>query len=86
MKTLQNFQEAGHLIDSCHMAVFTQHTAVRVAVQREPFPSRTIRVSMTIIVADMAVGVAEATYETIEGFLEAWQIDDLEEIFEVLDR
>ena len=86
-KTIQNYQEAGHEIDSSHHVVFTCHPTARFAVYKEPWPSEQIKVTtyLTIGNQDGCVGIAEQTYASVEALLDAYQINDLYEIWEVLD-
>lgn len=90
MKTLQSYQEAGHVIDSCNPVVFTCHPEVRVSVLQENPLTGVVKVKLFInvgntIVGHTTVGIAENEYASIDDVLEAFQINDIDEIWEVLD-
>ena len=83
-KTVNNYQEIGILIDSGKPAVFTCHPEARVTVRWVPNED-TIKATITISIGDTCVGIVETEYASSIDLLDAFQIDDLAEIWEVLD-
>ncbi len=84
MKTVYSYQEIGTLIDQRKKVVFTCHPEARVtAVQRHP-DLETITVTINLSIQDTCVGIIENEYTSIAAVLDAFSIDDLEEIWEVL--
>lgn len=84
-KTLQSFQECGSLIEASEHVAFTCHPEVRVAVFKIPFPSQEVKCTMYVSLNDTALGIAEVVYPSVDAFVEAFQINDIDEVFEVLD-
>lgn len=85
MKTVHHYQEIGHVIDAGTPVAFTCYSTVYVSVQCKKPPLRTVEIQMSIYVGDTCVGIAENTYPSMIALLEAFQIDDLAEIWEVLE-
>jgi hypothetical protein len=83
-KTVNKYQEIGILIDSGKPMVFTCHPEARVTVRQLPNED-TIKATITISISDTCVGIVETEYASIIDLLDAFQIDDLAEIWEVLD-
>lgn len=84
MKNVYSYQEIGTLIDQGKQVVFTCHPEVRVtAIQRQP-DSDLIAVTLIVSIGDTCVGMMENQYASIYALLEASNIGDLEEIWEVL--
>ncbi len=81
-KTVNSYQEIGVEIDAHKPCRFTCHPTAWVTVRL--MSDERINISMMISVGDTCVGIAENEYASIEDVLEAFQIDDLEEIWEVL--
>ncbi|HZS78230.1 MAG TPA: hypothetical protein VFA41_16580 [Ktedonobacteraceae bacterium] len=84
MKRVYSYQEIGTLIDQGKQAIFTCHTIVRVSCVKKDPGSETITVILTALIRDTCVGVLEQEYSSIEEVLEAFDIDDFEELWEVL--
>jgi len=73
------------VIDSCNPVVFTCHPVARVSVLQRAFPENSIKVTITLGIGDTCIGIMENEYSSIIDLLDAFQIDDLEEIWEVLE-
>lgn len=85
MKTVYSYQEIGTLIDQCQKVVFTCDPVARVtAVQRHP-DLETITVTIQLSIRDTCIGIMENEYSSKLALLEAFDIDDLAEIWEVLE-
>ena len=84
-KTVNSYQEIGHVIDSCNPVVFTCHPVARVTVLQHAFPENSVKVTIHLSIGDTCVGIIENEYASIIDLLDAYQIDDLEEIWEVLE-
>jgi hypothetical protein len=86
MKTVYSYQEIGTLIDQRKEVMFTCYPIARVtAVQRHP-DLETITVTIQLSIRETCVGIMENEYSSILALLEAFDIDDLLEIWEVLDQ
>ncbi len=87
MKTLYSFQEEGWRIESDQTSVVTIHPEVRVAVRRhhnQDFDA-TYKTSMYINVGDKTIGIAENEYESMEALMDDLGIDDIDEVWEILE-
>jgi len=85
MKQTYSYQEIGTLIDQRKLVAFTCYSVARVtAVQRHP-DLETITVTIQFSLRDTCVGIVEQEYSSILALLEAFDIDDLAEIWEVLE-
>ncbi|MFL5586089.1 MAG: hypothetical protein ACJ8DI_00340 [Ktedonobacteraceae bacterium] len=84
-KTVSSYQEIGHLIDGCTPVVFTCHPVARVTVLQRAFPENTVKVTINLSIGDTCVGIVANEYASITDLLDAFQIDDLDEIWEVLE-
>lgn len=85
MKTVHNYQEIGTLIDQGKQVVFTCYPQARVsAVQKHP-GSEIVTVTINLAIRDTCVGIVEYEYTSMLAVLDAFDIDDLAEIWEVLD-
>ena len=84
MKEVYSYQEIGTLIDQRKPVVFTCHPVARVtAVQRHP-ELETITVTINLSIRDTCIGIMENEYPSQLALLEAFDLNDLEEIWEVL--
>jgi hypothetical protein len=83
-KTIYSYQEIGTLIDQGRQVIFTCHPVVRVtAVQKKP-NSDLITVTLVVSIGETCVGIMENEYASIYALLEAFNIGDLDEIWEVV--
>ena len=83
MKELFSYQEIGTLIDQGQQASFTRHIQAHVTVS-QPNPNvETVKALVLLSVGKYNIGIAEITYTDIAEFLEAFAIEDGEEIWEV---
>ena len=90
-RTLFSAQEEGWRIDSGQIGVFEAHPTVRVSVQREDKPQpygsqRMFKVTMFIEAGEKTVGFAENEYSSLEALMDDFGIDDIDEVWEVLDK
>jgi len=85
MKQVYSYQEIGTLIDQRKLVAFTCHPVALVSVvQRHP-DLETITVTIQFSLRDTCIGIVEHEYSSILALLEAFDIDDLAEIWEVLE-
>lgn len=85
MKTLDSYQEIGTLIDQGRQSVFTCHPEARVSAIQRHRDSDGITVTINIHIQDTCVGIVEYEYASILAVLEAFAIEELAEVWEVLD-
>lgn len=84
-KTVSSYQEIGHEIDSRKMVVFTSHPTARVTVQQRPWPDSSVKITINLSIGDTCVGIMENEYANMLAVLDAFRIDDLEEVWEMLE-
>jgi hypothetical protein len=84
MKQVYNYQEIGNLIEQGKRVLFTCHPEARVTAVQKQRDSDIITVTLQISIRDTCVGIVEDEYDSIVAVLEAFDIDDLTEIWEVL--
>ncbi len=84
MKEVYSYQEIGHTIDTGQQVVFTCHPEARVTVVQKDTDSDTITVTIILSIGDTCIGIIENAYLTIGLLLDAFDINDLSEIWEVL--
>ncbi len=85
MKQVYSYQEIGTQIDQHKNVVFTCHPEARVtAIQRHP-DSDTVTITINLSIRDTCIGIMENEYASLADLLDAFNIDDLEEIWELLD-
>ena len=83
MKELFTYQEIGTLIDQGTSATFTRHIVARVTVTQPTPDSETVKALLLLSLRQYNIGVVEMEYTDISELLEAFGIDDGEEIWEV---
>ena len=83
MKEVYNFQEIGTLIDQGIDATFTRHIVARVTVKQVSPDSDRIQAIMLLSLGQYNITLIETEYEDISELLEAFAIEDGEEIWEV---
>jgi hypothetical protein len=83
MKELFTYQEIGTLIDQGTSATFTRHIVARVTVTQPTPDSETVKALLLLSLGQYNIGVVEMEYTDISELLEAFDIDDGEEIWEV---
>lgn len=85
MKEVYDYQEIGTLIDQGRRVIFTCHPEVRVSCMQKQPDSEVISVTLMVEIGDTCVGIIENQYPSMHILLEAFAIDDLSEIWEVLE-
>jgi hypothetical protein len=83
MKQVYSYSEVGALIGQRTKTIFTRSAQVRVSVMKPSGKSHTIKVSINLLIGTYSVGVFQCTYKNILELLEAFDINENEEIFEV---
>ncbi len=83
MKQVYSYSEVGALIEQRTKTIFTRSALVRVSVIKPSGKSHTIKVSINLLISSYSIGVFQCTYKNILEFLEAFDINEQEEIFEV---
>ncbi len=83
MKEVYSYSEIGTLIEQRMKTIFTRSALVRVSVMKPSGKSHTIKVSINLLIGTYSVGVFQCTYKNILELLEAFDINENEEIFEV---
>jgi len=91
MKKLYDYQEIGTEIDQGKLALFTCHPVARVSVQQKsgdsqanPEISEYIHVIIALSIGDTSLDIMEVDYPDMETLMEAFQINDTEELWEML--
>jgi hypothetical protein len=85
-KTVYSYQEIGTLLDQGRQGVFTCYPEARVsALQKHP-ESDTVTVTLTLSIRETCLGIVEDEYASMLAVLDAFDIEDLAEIWEVLDE
>ncbi len=82
MKQVYSYSEVGALIEQRTKTIFTRSALVRVSVMK-PSKSHTIKVSINLLIGSYSIGVFQCTYKNILELLEAFDINENDEIFEV---
>ncbi len=85
MKEVYSDQEIGTLIDQRKTVAFTCHPEARVTVVQKHPDLETITVTTRLSIQGECVGIVEYEYASILAVLEAFDIGDLSEIWEVLE-
>ena len=83
MKEVYSYSEIGTLIEQRMKTIFTRSAQVRVSVMKPSAKSHTIKVSMNLLIGSYSIAVFQSTYKNILELLEAYDINENEEIFEV---
>lgn len=86
MKEVFSYQEIGTLIDQRKPVAFTCPVLARVTAVQKHHDIATITVTLQISIRDTCIGIVESEYTSIVAVLEAFDIDDLSEMWEVLKR
>ncbi len=85
MKEVYNHQEIGTLIDQGQPVAFTRQLEVRVTARQLNHDSTTITALVQLCRGDYFLGEVEQEYPTVALLLDAFDISELEDIWEVLD-
>jgi hypothetical protein len=85
MKTVYSYQEIGTLIDQGKRVLFTCHPEARVTAVQQDRDSDSITVTLNLSIRDRCIGNVEYEYDSIVAVFEAFDRDDLEEMWEVLN-
>ena len=83
MKQVYSYNEVGALIEQRTKTIFTRSAFVRVSVMKPSGKSHTIKVSINLLIGSYSIGVFQCTYKNMLELLEAFDINENEEIFEV---
>jgi hypothetical protein len=83
MKEVYSYTEVGALIEQRMRTIFTRSALVRVSVMKPNDKSHTIKVSVNVLIGTYSIGVFQRTYKNILEPLEAFAINENDEIFEV---
>ena len=85
MKHVYSYQEIGHRIDEGQQVAFTSPATARVTAVQKSQESDSITVTIQFFIRETCIGIVEYEYTSIFAVLEAFDIDDLSEIWEVLE-
>ncbi len=83
MKEIYSYQEIGTLIDQGMQVAFTRHIQARVTVSQPSTESEAVKALLLLSLGQYNIGICEIEYQDISELLEAFDIDDKEEIWEV---
>ena len=83
MKQVYSYSEVGARIEQRTKTIFTRSAQVRVSVMKPSGKSHTIKVSINLLIGTYSVGVFQCTYKNMLELLEAFAINENDEIFEV---
>lgn len=81
-KTVYSYQEVGYVIDRGGPASFTCHPRARVTVRQLSASDDAVEATIALSIGDTCVGMVECSYASITDLLDAFQVDDLDEIWE----
>lgn len=84
MKEVYSYQEIGAQIDQGKQVVFTCFPEARVTALQKSVDSDAITVTIQLSIQGTCVGIIDYEYPSILAVLEAFDIDDGSEIWEVL--
>ena len=84
MKQVYSYQEIGTLIDQGKQVAFTRTVQTHITAIQKCRENDEITVSIALCVGEYVIAELETTYPRIEALLDAFDIGDLEEIWEVL--
>ena len=85
MKEVYNHREIGPLIDQGQPVAFTRQLEARVTARHLNRDSDTITALVQLCRGDYFLGEVEQEYATVALLLDAFDIGELEDIWEVLD-
>jgi hypothetical protein len=85
MKQVYSYQEIGTLIDKVRQVAFTRTLPAHITALQNSRECDEITVTIALIVGEYVIAELETTYPRIEALLDAFDIGDLEEIWEVLE-
>ena len=83
MKELYNFAEIATLIDQGQQPSFTRSLVAHVSVSQPDPNVETVKAIMLLSHGKYNIGIVEITFIDIAELLEAFEIDDKEEVWEV---
>jgi hypothetical protein len=83
VKSVYSYSEVGARIEQRTKTIFTRSAQVRVSVVKPSARSHTLKVSINLLIGSYSIGVFQCTYKNILELLEAFDINEHEEIFEV---
>jgi hypothetical protein len=84
VKQLYSYQEIGTLIDQGKQVRFTCSPQARVSAVQKQRESDTVTITLNLSIRDVCVGIVDYEYASIADVLEAFDIDEQAEIWEVL--
>jgi len=84
MKTFYSYQEIQNLIGNGQAITFSYPLRAQVTAAQKHHDSQTIHVTFVLLVGEYAIGEFTSKFETIERLLDAFDIADHEELFELL--
>ncbi len=85
MKQVYSYQEIGTEIDKGKSVVFTSHPVARVTAVKKSRKSELITVTIQLSIGDICIGIVENEFSSVLDVLEAFNINDLEEMWVVLE-
>ena len=86
MKKVYHYNEIDDLVTQGKQVAFTAPAQVRVTAVQKSQDSDEITVTIHVLQGEYVVAECETTYPRIEALLDAFDIDDLAEIWEVLEQ
>ena len=86
MKQVYNYQELAHLIEQGKTAAFTHPLSAQITAVQMSHKRDDITVTMALMVGGYVIGELESTYSRMESLLDAFDIDDRSEVWEVLTK
>ena len=85
MKEVYSYQEIAHFIENDQAVTFTRHLHVQVTAAKKHHDTETIHVTLVLLVGEYTIGEVRYEYASMEALLDAFDISDVEEFFELLD-
>lgn len=86
MKQVYSYQEAANLIESGQVVKFIYPLRVEVTATKKLEGSTALHVTFVLIVGEYAIGEFASEYDSIEALLDAFDIADHQEVFEMLAK
>ncbi len=86
MKQVYSYQEIGTLIDQGKQVAFTRILSAHITALQKSRESDEITVTIALLMGEYVIAELETTYPRIEALLDAFDIGDLEELWEVLEE
>jgi len=86
MKEVYSYQEISTDISQGENVAFTFHPIVHVALVRKSLESQAITATIEVYIGDECFGIFEQEYVSIQAVLNAFDLPDHVELFEIVEE